>query len=355
MADAVERARSKLCAPRPGPTRAPVFLAHLDSLDADDLERLAVCAYLVGKEPESDAAWTRAYRQRLTVDDRDGAVRCAFWIGFRLVNAHERPDANGWIARLGRLVDDIPAASLPRARLAYLTGLRAVFDDGNPEASVADLGRAADLATLHLDDELAALARLALGRVLIFQGKITDGVRLLDEAMLTMRSELLSPIAVGDSYCTAIDACHDLFDVQRGQEWTDGLTRWCAEQPDLVPYRGHLPGASGRVPAAERSVGRGDGAGRAGAGAALDTVPAAALWRGGLPGGRAAAPSRRLRPGRGVLPGGERGGTGPAARPGAAQAEPGPERRTPRRPSTGRWPRRMTRWGAPNCWRRSSR
>jgi DNA-binding CsgD family transcriptional regulator/tetratricopeptide (TPR) repeat protein len=104
--------------------------------------------------------------------------------------------------------------------------------------AAADLDRAASLAASHGNSELAALARLALGRILIFQGRVAEGVYLLDDAMLTVRSEKLSPIAVGDSYCTAIDACHDLFDVQRGQEWTDGLTRWCAEQPDLVQFAG---------------------------------------------------------------------------------------------------------------------
>ena len=41
-----------------------------------------------------------------------------------------------------------------------------------------------------------------------------------------------------DSYCTAIDACYDLFDVYRGQAWTEGLRQWCAQQPDLVPFAG---------------------------------------------------------------------------------------------------------------------
>jgi DNA-binding NarL/FixJ family response regulator len=56
--------------------------------------------------------------------------------------------------------------------------------------------------------------------------------------MLVIASEPISPIAVGDSYCTAIDACHDLYDVRRGQAWTDGLTRWCGEQSELVPFAG---------------------------------------------------------------------------------------------------------------------
>jgi ATP/maltotriose-dependent transcriptional regulator MalT len=237
MAEAVERARSCYARQAWGDACAGL-LGHLESLDVDDLERLAVSAYLIGKERESDDAWARAHRLRLAEGDLDGAARCAFWVGFRLVNSHERPAANGWIARLGRLVEDLPADAAPRARLVYLTGLRAVLDEGDLMTAAADLGRAAGIATSHGDVELAALARLALGRVLVFQGRATEGVHLLDDAMLTVRSETLSPIAVGDSYCTALDACHDLYDVRRGQDWTDDLTRWCAHQPDLVPFAG---------------------------------------------------------------------------------------------------------------------
>ena len=119
----------------------------------------------------------------------------------------------------------------------YLTGLRAAFE-GDFATSAADLERSAAIATRHGDDELAALARLSLGRVRIFLGDFTAGIRLLDDAMLVVGSEPISPIAVGDSYCTAIDACHDVVDVRRGQAWTDGLTRWCDDQPDLVPFAG---------------------------------------------------------------------------------------------------------------------
>jgi tetratricopeptide (TPR) repeat protein len=102
----------------------------------------------------------------------------------------------------------------------------------------AHLQPPAATATRLGNEELAALARLSLGRVRIFLGEITTGVRLLDDAMHVVGSEPISPIAVGDSYCTAIEACHDLFDVRRGQAWTDGLTRWCDRQPDLVPFAG---------------------------------------------------------------------------------------------------------------------
>jgi DNA-binding CsgD family transcriptional regulator/tetratricopeptide (TPR) repeat protein len=213
------------------------LLAELERLGADDLERLAVSAHLVGRTLESDDAWARAYHRRLDDGDIRGAARCAFWLAFRLVNAAERAETNAWVARLERLVAAAPDDMITRARLDYLTGLRAVLE-GEFVASAADLRRSAETATSQGDDELAALARLALGRVRIFRGDITAGTRLLDDAMLVVGSEQMSPIAVGDGYCTAIDACHDLFDLRRGQVWTDGLTRWCDRQPDLVPFAG---------------------------------------------------------------------------------------------------------------------
>jgi tetratricopeptide (TPR) repeat protein len=191
----------------------------------------------VGINPVSDDAWTRAHQTRLGSGDVPGAVRCAFWLAFRLVNAFDRPEGNGWIARIERLVEPASPDSIEAGRLAYLTGLRAAFE-GDLDTAATDLARSAEIASLWRDDELAALARLSLGRVRIFLGEITPGVRMLDEAMLVVRSAAMSPIAVGDSYCTAIDACYDLFDVQRGQAWTKGLTDWCAPQPDLVPFAG---------------------------------------------------------------------------------------------------------------------
>ncbi len=213
------------------------YLAGEPTLDADDLERLAICAYLVARDADSDAAWSRAHQLRLDSGDLSGAVRCAFWIAFRLVNAHDGPGGNGWIARMERLLDEGRADPVDRARLAYLTGLRAAFE-GDLTTSEAELSRSAELASGGGDAELIALARLALGRVRIFGGDISGGVRLLDEAMLAVGSDAFSPIAVGDSYCTAIDACHDLVDVRRGHAWTDGLTQWCARQRDLVPFAG---------------------------------------------------------------------------------------------------------------------
>jgi hypothetical protein len=75
------------------------------ALALEDLERLAVAAYLVGADGESDDAWLRAHHECLRLGDVVRAARGAGWLAQRLLLRGEMARGAGWIARARRAGD----------------------------------------------------------------------------------------------------------------------------------------------------------------------------------------------------------------------------------------------------------
>ncbi|MFF1507172.1 LuxR C-terminal-related transcriptional regulator [Streptomyces sp. NPDC058326] len=206
-------------------------------LGADDLDRLARAAYLVGSADAATEAWERAHHTFLERGDAPSAVRCAFWLGLTLLYRGEHARGGGWLARAQHILDD---AALDCAEQGYLRipmALRAV-DGGDPEAARRSFVEITEIADRFDDADLRALGRLGQGQALVAQGRVTQGVAILDETMVAVTTGEVSPVTAGIVYCAVILVCRGVFDLRRVQEWTAALSRWCAEQPDLKPFRG---------------------------------------------------------------------------------------------------------------------
>ena len=206
-------------------------------LEADDLERWAIAAHLVGADGESADIWTRAHDEWVRVGAPARAVRCAFWLAFGLLNRGETARGAGWLARAGKLVDEVGPDCAERGYLLVPQGL-GYLADGDPSAALACFVEAGALAGRGADPDLLTLARMGRGQALIGLGSVPEGVAHIDEAIVAVTAGEVSPLVMGIVYCAAIEACQDIFDLSRAQEWTAALDRWCASQPDLVPYRG---------------------------------------------------------------------------------------------------------------------
>jgi hypothetical protein len=69
-----------------GDAYAQLSVADKDApLELDDLERLAVAAYMVGRNQESTDIWARAHHECVRLGDLAGAARCALRLGMELL------------------------------------------------------------------------------------------------------------------------------------------------------------------------------------------------------------------------------------------------------------------------------
>ena len=78
-------------------------------LAAQELERLSVAAFMLGKDSEVVGPGERALAEYLDRGLTDDALRCGMWVGLFLDMSAETARSSGWVARLRRLLADLPA------------------------------------------------------------------------------------------------------------------------------------------------------------------------------------------------------------------------------------------------------
>ncbi len=214
--------------------------SHADQespLGAEDLEQLALSAYLVGRDEEYLKALERAYNAHRDVGERLRAVRCAFWLHFRLLMRGEMGRATGWLARAQRLLEGVTPECAEQGYL-LLSAVEQRLASGDYEAAHAGAAEAAAIGERCGDRDLIACARHQQGRARLQQGQVEAGLTLLDETMITVTAGELSPLVTGLMYCSVIAACQQIYAFDRASEWTAALTQWCEGQRDMVAFVG---------------------------------------------------------------------------------------------------------------------
>jgi ATP/maltotriose-dependent transcriptional regulator MalT len=206
-------------------------------LGVEDVELLATSAYMLGLDEEWMSLLERAHHVYVDAGDARRAASCAGWIGTNLALRGEVGGASGWFARAQRLLESY-GRDCPERGWMLLPIMFQHEAGGDFAAAAATAAAAVEIGQRFGDADLFALAAQAQGYMLLKQGRVKEGLGLLDEAMVAVTTGELSPIPTGFVYCGVILACQEVYELGRAREWTAALTRWCADQPDLVAFTG---------------------------------------------------------------------------------------------------------------------
>jgi DNA-binding CsgD family transcriptional regulator len=207
------------------------------ALNPDDLGNFSITAYLIGHEDIYIQVLDRMHCARSCRGELALAARAAFWLGLQFSLRGEIGQATGWFGRGERLLH---RAGKPCAEEGYfmLPHAEQQLQAGDGDTAYRTAIRAAEIGDSFADADLSICARHLQGRAMIRNGQVEKGLAILDETMLGIKVDHLSPIMAGLVYCSVIDACQQIYATDRAREWTNALSNWCAAQPQLVAFTG---------------------------------------------------------------------------------------------------------------------
>ena len=186
--------------------------------------------------------------------DRERAGFIATYLAAEYRIAGNASVAQGWLGRAQRLLDGLDDCTAV-GWLEIEFSKRAA----EPVGEEHHAQRALELARRIGDSDIEAAALSHVGLARVSQGRVEDGMAVLDEAIaVAVAGEAQDPLAIGEACCITLVACEQLADVRRARDFgrtVSDFTRrrnylplasWCRA------IYAHFLMASGRWPDAER-------------------------------------------------------------------------------------------------------
>jgi len=191
----------------------------VDSKDPEALDGLGQAHWWLGEREVAIDRRRDAYAEYMRRGDNRRAGGLAAYLAGEARIDGQHATSDGWLARSRRLLADEGSVwergwlAIEEAKQA--TSLAETEDHAREALRIAHGGSLPDI-------ECMALAQL--GRAAVGQGRVDEGVTLLDEAMtVALGGETKDPLACGDACCTTLLVCDGLADLERATQWCEAV------------------------------------------------------------------------------------------------------------------------------------
>jgi DNA-binding NarL/FixJ family response regulator len=212
-------------------------------LSVEDLFALGNAAWWLGYVDESLSINEELYRRYLNGDRPREAAMAAMEVAVNLFLRGDLTIASGWISRTRRLLQDQPEG-VEHAYVLYLTEVEgplggiSAMEEADFQTMVSSARAVQEAGRRHNDPNLVTAGVLGEGRALVKKGRVAEGMRLLDEVMVSLLTDDLLPEWAGNFYCHLMAAAQEVADLRRAVDWMEATTKWLESLPPAVLFTG---------------------------------------------------------------------------------------------------------------------
>ena len=196
-----------------------------ESDGAEGLELRARAHYGNGDFEASVATWERLHDLLVADGDVAGAAMAAAMVAmYLMMDTGLMAPVRGWLRRAERLLEghgEVPAHAI----IAVVRGYER-FMCGDMQAAGESAALAVDIGTRLGVTPAVVIGRVCTARVTIFDGRVDEGLELLDEIAIDLMSGVADPLTTGMMYCELICAAQGMALHDRASEWTEIMDRW---------------------------------------------------------------------------------------------------------------------------------
>lgn len=208
--------------------RESLELALQSRETAEVLEHLAWACWWLNDYPALFQHRSRAYSLFLEGNDWLGASRTASWLGLDYLEINgEFAIANGWFQRAENLLEgtgdswELGQVKLLKANLSFRV-------DKDVDRALELIEETISLSKSMKKVEGRMMAEALKGFILVTEGRVSEGMLLLDEAsVLALSAEAKDIKLITTACCFLIDACDRVRDYERAGQWCGKVQEIC--------------------------------------------------------------------------------------------------------------------------------